>query len=118
MDLLVLKQAGINTDSALERFMNNEALYMRMMKKFLDDKTFISLVESVSQNDGKAALESSHTLKGVCGNLSIDNLFTLFSEQVGLMRADKWDEAYSMMSEITEKYTQVTDAIKTWIDGQ
>lgn len=118
MDLLILKQVGINTDSALERFMNNESLYMRMMKKFLDDKTFISLVEAVSQNDGKTALESSHTLKGICGNLSIDSLFSLFSEQVVLMRADKWDEAYSMMPEITEKYTRITEAIKTWINGQ
>ena len=89
-----------------------------MLKKFLDDKTFVRLVEAVAAKDAKAALESSHTLKGLCGNLSIDCLYTLFSEQVVLMRADKWEEAYSMMDEITEKYSRVTAVVKELTDAQ
>lgn len=118
MDFSVLKQVGVNSDSAIERFMGNESLYVRMLKKFLDDKTFACLVESVSAKDGKTALESSHTLKGICGNLSIDCLYTLFSEQVTLMRADKWEEAYAMMDEITENHSKVTGAVKELIDNQ
>lgn len=34
------------------------------------------------------------------------------------MRADKWDEAYAMMTEITENYTKVTEALKAWFDMQ
>lgn len=66
-----------------------------------DDRTFSKLTEAVSEGTGQEALEASHTLNGICGNLSIDKLFALFSEQVVLMRADKWDEAYAMMPEIS-----------------
>lgn len=48
--------------------------------------------------------------------MSIDCLFDLFAEQVILMRAEKWDEAYAMIPEITEKYAAVTDAIKKQLD--
>lgn len=118
MDFSLLKQVGINTDSAVERFMGNEALYTKMLKKFLDDHTYEKLVEAVAQGNGKEALEASHTLKGICGNLSIENLFDMFTNQVVLMRADKWDEAYAMMTEITEAYTNVTETLRSWISAQ
>lgn len=118
MDFSLLKQIGINTDSAVERFIGNEALYEKMLKKFLDDKTFPKLTEAVSEGNGQTALEASHTLKGICVNLSIEKLFELFSEQVVFMRADKWDEAYAMMTDITENYSQRTETIKTWLDIQ
>lgn len=118
MDFSLLKQAGINTDSAVERFMGNEPLYAKMLKKFVDDRTFEALAEAISEDNRKDALEASHTLKGVCGNLSIDMLFELFSKQVVLMRADKWDEAYDMMTEITENYTRITEILTAWLDMQ
>lgn len=118
MELSSLKQIGINTDSAIERFMGNEALYAKMLKKFLSEPTFAKLTAAVAEGNGQAALEASHTLKGVCGNLSIESLFDLFAEQVVLMRADKWDEAYAMMPEITEKYKLVTDTLRNCLDMQ
>ena len=118
MDFTLLKRIGFNTDGAIERFMGNEALYIKMLKKFLDDTTFSKLTEAVSEESGQAALEASHTLKGICGNLSIENLFELFAEQVVLMRADKWKEAYAMMPEITETYTSVTETLRNWLDMQ
>lgn len=118
MELSSLKQIGINTDSAIERFMGNESLYAKMLKKFLGEPTFAKLTAAVAEGNGQAALEASHTLKGVCGNLSIESLFDLFAEQVVLMRADKWDEAYAMMPEITEKYELVTDTLRNCLDMQ
>ncbi|MCI7350132.1 MAG: Hpt domain-containing protein [Ruminococcus sp.] len=118
MELSSLKQVGINTDSAIERFMGNEELFAKMLKKFLAEPTFAKLTAAAAEGNGQAALEASHTLKGVCGNLSIESLFDLFAEQVVLMRADKWDEAYAMMPEITEKYNLVTDTLKSCLDVQ
>lgn len=117
MNFTLLKQIGINTDSAIERFMGNEKLYEKMLKKFLVEGTFEKLTHAVSEKDRKAALEASHTLKGLCGNLSIDTLFELFNKQVVLMRADKWDEAYSMMTEITDTYKNVTEVISSCFEN-
>lgn len=118
MDFTLLKNAGIDTDSAIERFMDNEALYAKILKKFLDDTTFAELLNAVSEHSNDAALVASHTLKGLCGNLSMDELFRLFSEQVVLMRADRWDDAYAMMSDIVEMYTKTAQTLKMWFDMQ
>lgn len=118
MDITILKQAGINTDSAIQRFMNNESVYAKILSKFLSDETYKKLVKAVSENNGKEALEASHTLKGISGNLSMDTLFNLCSEQVTLMREDKWDEAYAMMPEITENYEKVIQMINLWLENQ
>ena len=80
MDFEMLKQVGVNVESAMERFMGNNALYAKMLKKILYEPAFGELVHAVSACDRQAALAASHTMKGICGNLSLDPLFDLFSE--------------------------------------
>ncbi|MGN0578185.1 MAG: Hpt domain-containing protein [Ruminiclostridium sp.] len=115
-DLLI--NAGIDVESAVKRFMGNEALYAKMLRKFLDDRNYENLVEAISLDNKADALAASHTLKGLCGNLSMDGLFKLFTEQVVLFRAEKWDEACGMMTEITAEYNATTDAIRAWLEIQ
>lgn len=107
-----LKNAGIDVYSALKRVMGNENLLKRLLGKFLSDPSWNKLVESVEQDCKEDALAASHTLKGVCGNLSMDKLFDLFSEQVHLMREENWEKAYSMMPEIKIQYDSVVEGIK------
>lgn len=114
----MLINTGIDAQDAVKRFMGNESLYARMLGKFLADKNYENLVAAISEKNESGALSASHTLKGLCGNLSITELFKLFSEQVALFRADKWDDASAMMPEITEKYTKVTEVIKAWLEQQ
>lgn len=115
-DLLI--SAGIDVESAVRRFMGNEALYAKMLRKFLDDKNYENLGEAISLDNRSDALAASHTLKGLCGNLSMDGLYKLFTEQVVLFRAEKWEEACGMMPEISENYAKITDAIKAWLEIQ
>ena len=109
-----LKKSGIDVDSALKRVMGNENLLKRLLGKFLSDQSWNKLTESVEQDSRDNALAASHTLKGICGNLSMDKLFDLFSEQVRLMREENWEKAYSMMPEIKIQYEIVVDAIQTY----
>lgn len=118
MNFDLLKNAGIDAEDAVKRFMGNESLYARMLGKFLDDKNYENLVNAISEKNEGEALTASHTLKGLCGNLSMSELFRLFTEQVTLFRADKWDEACAMMPEISGNYTKITDAIKAWLEQQ
>lgn len=109
-----LKNAGIDVDSALKRVMGNENLLKRLLGKFLNDQNWNKLTESVENDCKEDALAASHTLKGVCGNLSMDKLFDLFSEQVHLMREENWEKAYSMMPVIKTHYDSVVEGIKTY----
>lgn len=118
MDFIILKNVGIDTDSAVERFMGNETLYAKMLKKFVDDNTFSSLLKAVAEDRKKDALDISHSLKGICGNLSLDLLYKLLSDQVTLMRNEQWEEAFGLMPEITESYNQIMETIRKWTELQ
>lgn len=65
MDFSLLKLTGINTDTAIERFMGNEMIYIKMLKKFIDDSTFSKFSTSAEIKDNKSLFEASHTLKGI-----------------------------------------------------
>lgn len=107
-----LVEAGVNVDGALDRFMGNEALLCRFLKKFLDDANFENLKTAIEQGDEQAALAASHTLKGVCGNLSMPALFELFTAQVAAYRAGDARAAAEMMDKIRPAYDAVCAAIR------
>ena len=107
-----LTAAGIDTAGALERMMGNEALLERFLKRFLDDANYETLRKAIAAGDREAALTAAHTLKGLCGNLSMTVLFDLFTRQVAAFRAGDWDGAAAMMGEISAAYDQVTAAVR------
>lgn len=107
----MLKISGINVDEGLERFMGNESMFTRFLKKFPSDKNFGELKAAVAADDVDRAIRASHTLKGVCGNLSMTVLFGLLSDQIALMRGGKWDEAKALMPDIEEGYDAVVGEI-------
>ena len=65
-----LVSAGIDVDEALSRFLDNESLFERFLNKFLEDRNYLKLGEAIASGDNEAALAASHTLKGLCSNLS------------------------------------------------
>ena len=66
-----LAAAGINAVDAMERFMGSDALYKKYMEMFVQDRTYFDLCRAVSTGDWRQAQDASHTLKGICGNLSM-----------------------------------------------
>lgn len=106
-----LQLAGIDIDSMLERFMGNEPLAERFLKQFISDDNMQHLTAAIASGDTHAALTAAHTLKGVCGNLSMTRLYALLTRQVAAMRADDWQGAGALMPEITEAYHQVIQAL-------
>ena len=107
-----LAAAGVDVDAALARMMGSEALLMRLLKKFLDDANYAKLLDAVARSDAETALTASHTLKGVCGNLSMPALFDLLTRQVAAFRAGDWEGAAALLEEIAPAYARVVDAIR------
>ena len=107
-----LGRAGIDAAAACERFLGNEDLYWRFLQQFPEDGNFVRLVEAMDAQDWAAAEAASHTLKGLCGNLSIDLLFRLLSLQVAALRGENWAAAGGVMGEISAAYGQAVAAIR------
>ncbi len=106
-----LEEIGIDVDSLLDRFMGNEGILLRFLKKFLNDGNYERLRTAAESGDMEEALAASHTLKGVAGNLSMTKLYDLLTCQVQLFRDEKPEEAVCMMDEITSVYESLIKGI-------
>ncbi len=82
-----LRAYGADVDSGLGRCLNNEALYLRLVKKACGDEQFARLKEAVERGDLEKAFEAAHGLKGVSGNLSLTPIYRPVCEMTELLRA-------------------------------
>ena len=112
-----LEEAGIDVASALERMMGSEELLERLLRKFLENQQYPALCAALKGGDMEQAMITAHTLKGVCGNLSMVSLYGLFARQVDALRAGELSLAQHLMEQITPAYVQVTAAIREHPDG-
>lgn len=81
-----LKQFGADADEGLQRCMNNEAFYLKMISRFLEDKTFDKLKANIESGNLEEAFKAAHALKGVLGNLSLTPLYKVIYEVTELLR--------------------------------
>mgnify|MGYP000282993948 CR=1 FL=1 len=107
-----LTEGGIDVDGALERMLGSETLLLSLLKKFAKDKNYERWLISMDAGDLQEATEAAHALKGISGNLSITELYRLFSKQVEELRAERWEEAQAMRPQIMEAYERATGAIR------
>lgn len=107
-----LIKSGVDVEDALERFMGKEDLMERFLKHFLEDGNYTALCQAIQNGDADAALMASHTMKGLCGNLSMRTLSELFTRQVTLLRSGDFSDAAALMEPIGEAYDVVAEAIR------
>ena len=110
----ILEEGGINVKEAMQRFMNNEQLWIKFLKKFKADSSYEKLVKSIEEKEWNKAFEAAHTLKGITGNLALSKLHDLVSRQTDYLRGEDTDfeAAVGMMPEITEVYENVLKLIE------
>ena len=113
-----LEAAGVEAEAALERMLGSEALLERMLAKFLEDRNLPVLRAALEGADPAGAVTAAHTLKGVCGNLSMGALYGLFTRQVEALRQGDLAGARALMEEIEPAYGAVTAAIAEGTDGE
>ena len=104
MTIDMLTAYGANTKEGLQRCMNNESFYFRMVKMIPGDVHFQNLYDAIDAGDLTAAFEAAHALKGSTGNLSLTPIFAPVCEITELLRAGTKTD-----------YTPLIEAIR---DGQ
>ena len=107
-----LESGGIDVAQALERVMGNEALLERLLGRFLDDPQYPALCAALERGDMEQAVRAAHTLKGMCGNLSMTELFQLFAAQVEVLRGGDLMAGRDLMGRITPAYERMTAALR------
>ena len=107
-----LKAYGANTDEGMQRCLNNEAFYFRMIKMILEDANFRKLYTAVDEKNLDEAFEAAHALKGSTGNLALTPVYAPVAEVTELLRA-KEDADYGMY---VEKIKKAYDELKRICD--
>lgn len=107
-----LTAAGIDLNSALDRFMGNEAMLEKYLGRFLNEKSYHDLEEAIKADDKEAAGRAVHTLKSVCGSLGFGDMQNLVLDQEKAIRGGDWEAAKQMMPEISAVYDKICAALK------
>ena len=87
MTIDMLADYGANTAEGLQRCMNNESFFLRMVKMIPGDPNFEKLYDAIEAGDLSAAFEAAHALKGMTGNLALTPLYEPLCRITELLRA-------------------------------
>ena len=82
-----LRGWGADVDEAMERCLNNEAFYLRLVDKALQDPNFDRLKDAVASGDLDKGFEAAHALKGVMANLALTPILVPVREITELLRS-------------------------------
>lgn len=107
-----LLEAGIDVDSALERFMGNEKMLEKYLGRFLSEKSYASLVAALNADDLAAAGAAVHTLKSVCGTIGCLGMQEQVLNQEKAIRSGDLGAAKAMMPEIEKTYNTICTALQ------
>ena len=84
---------NIDIKGSLERFSNYEPMYLKYLKKFVCEPTFDEFLKAIDSGNAEAIENTAHTLKGICGNLGLSDLFDIYNKIVQEVRKGDLKEA-------------------------
>ena len=107
-----LQEYGADTQTGMERCMNSEDFYFRMIGLLLKEKSFDKLEEAINNNDLDAAFEAAHALKGVVGNLSLTPLYLETVEITELLRTRTRMDYTELLSRIKDQKEKIRQLVE------
>lgn len=105
---------GIDHADAMQRMLNNNALFKQLAQHYLDDKNYESLVQDMRVGDYETAYTHAHTLKGVSGNLSFGLLHELAAKICAALGESDAETAQSLMEPLGEAHANVCAGLDYW----
>lgn len=107
-----LNSVGANTAEGLERCLNNEAFYLRLVKMAAEDNGFEQMKAAIEKGDLDEAFERAHALKGVLGNVSLTNVLEPVKEITEDLRSHTEKDYSEEVGKIMEEVGKVRDLIE------
>lgn len=106
--------AGYDVDGALQRFVNNEMLFMTFLKKVPSDAHFDAILPDVEAGNYDEAHKNAHAIKGVVGNLGMTPVFDASTELCNVLKAGGDPEVIKTKYEtFASEYKKACDLIGT-----
>ena len=99
---------GANVDEGLQRCLNNEAFYLRMVAKLVGDANFQKLYDAMEAGDTTTAFEAAHALKGMTSNLALTPIQAPVSELTEILRAKQNVDCTALLDAIRNAHQQLS----------
>ena len=113
----ILQAAGIDVEGALSRLMNNEGFFLKMLGKFLEDKTYASLESAYEARDMETLRQAAHAEKGVSSNLGMVRLSELCGQLQHTLEGKGEDNVDALVADIRDAYATAVAAAKAALEG-
>lgn len=107
-----LKELECDVEGALERFLDDEELYLQCLNTFSTDENFVKLKEYIDSESYQDAFDSAHTLKGVAGILGLTPLYMAIIDIVEQLRAKNYTSLNALYDKIYEQYQAYLACLK------
>ncbi len=108
-----LKENGADVEGTLHRFMNNDALFLKFIRKFKDDQNYAILKKHLDEKNYEEAFKAAHTLKGVSANLGLNPIFDRASAVTELLRGKEPSEVD--VAKVEEEKNALEEAYKRFL---
>jgi HPt (histidine-containing phosphotransfer) domain-containing protein len=102
---------GGDYESAVSRLIN-ESLVKKFVLKFLNDLSYETLVNALEKENYEEAFHASHTIKGICQNLSFTDLYKSSRALTEALRENNTDEIQPLAQQVKADYERTIAAIK------
>ncbi|QTA87275.1 hybrid sensor histidine kinase/response regulator [Desulfonema magnum] len=109
------KLSGIDTESALKRFMGNKKLFKKLLSEFSRDykNTPDNIRAALKKGDIRLAQELTHAIKGVAGNLSAQALYMAAIQLESGIKQRKTTKALNgLLEDFEYTLTEILDSVK------
>lgn len=107
-----LDRVGAETADALDRFMNDEEMYLKYVREFPDEPTMGKLISAVAAKDYEAAEKAVHALKGIVNNLGFLRLADATIDMLEELRDDNIPDALEAYEDVKKQYEIYTAVIR------
>ena len=108
----------INFEEGVKRVMNNSAFYIKMLKKYKEDKNLKDIDEAIKDGDMEKAKIAAHTLKGLAGNLSLTELYKESQKLEKQIKDGELDiEQFEIVKKINEQTLIEVEKVVTENEG-
>lgn len=108
-----LAENGVDIERVIERFMGNEALYIKFLKRFVEeDRSFQNMQEYLRKEEYEEAFKAAHTLKGLLANLGLDAVMHSVTVITEKLRTGSLEGVQELMETAEREYKSVVDILQ------
>lgn len=108
---------GADYEGTMQRFMGNEAMYMKFLGMLFQDDNLQKLGDAICAGDLAGAFAAAHTLKGVVGNMGLTPLYQAVCAIVEPLRNGERREDYPALYEAVQQEFQRVGELRNNILG-